>query len=303
MRGRALAELRQVEDRHRRRPVDHRPRHPRAAVRARRQAIGAGVGAHRLDRPRLRVGDAGQPQRRQPAVVVEPHHVARIEREPRRRQPEGRGLAADPFLEQRPAAAALGVAGGRGDGEALGGHPERRTGRAARLDAHRVVFLVGAHQLPLQRLRQLGLLRPHQLDDLGVGVGAGHEVVESERRYRPPVARLEADDALALDRVEAELPRQRRDRGARAFERGDQIAVHDVGERRDVDLAVGQPGAAAELAHEAAERDRAEPAVQPVAEPPVVGVGPDVAARREGRERPRVPGPGRGLGGGDHPAR
>ena len=37
-------------------------------------------------------------------------------------------------------------------------------------------------------------------------------------------------------------------------------------------------------------------------EPPVVGVGPDVAARRERRIRPRVPGPGGGLGGGDHPA-
>ena len=234
--------------------------------------------------------------------MVEPHHVAGIERQPRRRQPEGRGLAADPLLEQRPAAAALGVAGGRGDGEGLRGHAQRRAGRAARLDAHRVVLLVGAHQLPLQRLRQLGLLRPHQLEDLGVGVGAGDEIVEGERRHRPAVARLEADDALALDRVEAEVPRQRRDRGARAFERGDQIAVDDVGERRDVDLAVRQPGAAAELADEAAERDRAEPAVQPVAEPPVVGVGPDVAARREGRERPRVPGPGGGLGGGDHPA-
>ena len=124
VRGRALAELRQVEDRDRRRPVDDRPRHPHAAVRARRQAVGAGVGAHRLDRPRAGVGDAGQPQRREPAVVVEPHHVAGIERQPRRRQPEGRGLAADPFLEQRPAAAALGVAGGRGDGEALGGHAQ-----------------------------------------------------------------------------------------------------------------------------------------------------------------------------------
>ena len=157
--------------------------------------------------------------------MVEPHHVARIEREARRRQPEGGGLAADPLLEQRAAAAPLGVAGRRGDGEALRGHPQRRAGRAAGLDAHRVVFLVGAHQLPLQRLRQLGLLRADQLDDLGVGVGAGDEVVEGERRHRPAVARLEADDALALDRVEAEVPRERRDRGARALERGDQVAV------------------------------------------------------------------------------
>ena len=86
VRRRALAELRQVEDRHRRRPVDHRPRHPRA--RGRSPAPG-----HRRWRrcapPRPRapgIGDAGQPQRRQPAVVVEPHHVAGIEREPRRRQ-------------------------------------------------------------------------------------------------------------------------------------------------------------------------------------------------------------------------
>ena len=36
-----------------------------------------------------------------------------------------------------------------------------------------VVFLVGTDQLPLQRLRQLGLLRPHQLEELGVAVGTG----------------------------------------------------------------------------------------------------------------------------------
>ena len=188
--------------------------------------------------------------------MVEPDHVAGIEREARRRQPERGGLAADPFLEQRPPAAALGVAGGRRDRKGLGGDPQRRAGRAPRLDAHRVILLVGAHQLPLQRLRQLGLLRPHQLDDLGVGVGARHKVVEGERRHRPPVARLEADDALALDRVEAEMPRQGRDRGARAFECSDQVSMHHVGEGRDVDLAVGQPGAAAEVAHQ---RARARP--------------------------------------------
>lgn len=36
----------------------------------------------------------------------------------------------------------LGVAGGRGDGEGLRGHPQRRSGPAARLDAHRIVFLI-----------------------------------------------------------------------------------------------------------------------------------------------------------------
>ena len=88
---------------------------------------------------------------------------------------------------------------------------ERRPGRAARLDAHRVVFLVGPHQLPLQRLRQLGLLRADELEKLAIGLGARHEVVEAERGDRPLVTWLEAVYALALDRVEAEVPRQRRD--------------------------------------------------------------------------------------------
>ena len=146
--------------------------------------------------------------------MVETHHIAGIEREPRRRQAEGRGLASDPLLEQGPAAAALGVTCGRGDGEGLRGHAQSGSGRSARLDAHRVILLVDAHQLPLQRLRQLGFLRPGELDDLGVRVGAGDEIVETERRRRPAVARLEAEDALALDRVEAELSRQGCDRGA-----------------------------------------------------------------------------------------
>ena len=150
--------------------------------------------------------------------MVELDHVAGIERQARRRQPERRGLAADPFLEQRPAAAPVGVAGDRGDGEALGGDAQRLAGGAPRLDGHRVVVLLGVQHLPLQRLRQLGLLRADELDHLAVGALADREIVEPERRRRPPVARLEADHALALDRVEAELPGQRCDRGARALD-------------------------------------------------------------------------------------
>jgi hypothetical protein len=63
--------------------------------------------------------------------VVELHHVAGIEREPRGRQPERRGLAADPFLEQRPAAAAVGIAGDGCDREALGGDAKRLAGGTA----------------------------------------------------------------------------------------------------------------------------------------------------------------------------
>ena len=73
-------------------------------------------------------------------------------------------------------------------GEALGGDAQRLAGGAPRLDGHRVVVLLGVQHLPLQRLRQLGLLRPHQLDHLAVGTLADREIVEAERR-RPAAGR------------------------------------------------------------------------------------------------------------------
>ena len=109
MRRHALAELRQVEEGDGRRPVDHRPRTPWLALGSRREAEGGGIGAHRLDDPGPGVGDRGHPERGQPPVMVELDDVAGVERQARRRQAEGRGLAADPFLEQRPAAAPVGV--------------------------------------------------------------------------------------------------------------------------------------------------------------------------------------------------
>ena len=116
-----------------RRSAARRP--PASAARGSRSGPGASPKAPASVRTasidaRAGVGDAGHPQRGQPAVVVELDDVAGIEREARRRQPEGGGLAADPFLEQRPAAAPVGLAGDRGDGEALGGDAQRLAGRA-----------------------------------------------------------------------------------------------------------------------------------------------------------------------------
>ena len=119
--------------------------------------------------------------------MVELHDVTGIERKARRRQPERRGLAADPFLDQRPAAAPIGLAGDGGDGEALGGDAQRLAGGAPRLDGHRVVITFRVQHLPLQRLRQLGLLGAHQLDHLAVGTLADREIIERQRHHRPPV--------------------------------------------------------------------------------------------------------------------
>ena len=74
------------------------------------------------------------------------------------------------------------------------------------------------------------------------------------RRDRPALAHDEADHALALDGVEAEVPGERGDRGARALERGDDVALDRAPEAGDVDAVVGHPGAAAEVAHQRGER-------------------------------------------------
>ena len=57
----ALAELRQVEERHRRRPVDHRLRRPWLPLGPGRQPEGGGIGPHRLDEARAGVGGRGHP--------------------------------------------------------------------------------------------------------------------------------------------------------------------------------------------------------------------------------------------------
>ena len=109
---------------------------------------------------------------------------------------------------------------------------------------------------------------------------------------RSPPAHQEADGAFAFDLVEPEMLGQRGDRGARAFQRGDRIALGRAPEARDIDAAFRQPGAQAEVTDEGCERDCAQPPGQPMPEPPVGAIGPDVAQRRKERIGPRIPGPG-----------
>jgi hypothetical protein len=109
----------------------------------------------------------------------EPDHVGRIERQPRGRQAEGGAFPADPGFHQRAAAAAFGLLGRDRHREGLGGDARRVDGDAAGLDEGRVVILVGAGDLPLQRLRQFGLLAAGQLESLALA--AGDQIVDGQR--------------------------------------------------------------------------------------------------------------------------
>ena len=158
-----------------------------------------------------------------------------IEREARGRQTERRRLAAHPRLHQRAAAAPLGLLGRHGHREGLGGDPGRVHGDASRLDEHRVIILVGPRDLPFQRLRQFGLLAARQFQD--VALAGGDQIVGREGGDGGPAAHDEADHALGLHRVEAEVARQRGDRGARAFQRRDGVALDRAPEAGDADPA------------------------------------------------------------------
>ena len=263
MRGLVLGQLRQVHQHRIRRAEHDGPRQRRRAGIAGRQVVGRAVLAHRLDAARLGVGDGDEPQIDQPPVMREPDRVGRIEREARGRQTERRRLAAHPRLHQRAAAAALGLLGRHRHREGLGGDPGRVHGDAPRLDEGGVVILVGAGDLPFQRLRQFGLLAARQFQH--VALAGGHQIVGREGGDGRPAAHDEADHALGLHGVEAEVARQRGDRGARAFERRDGVALDRAPEAGDVDPGLGQPGAQAEVPDERRQRHRAEPSGQPVA--------------------------------------
>jgi hypothetical protein len=164
MRRLVLAQLRQVEERDLGRPEDRGPRRRGSPRRAGRQVVVRPVLPHRLDGAAVGIADRDDPVLGLPPVMGEAHHVARIEREPGGRQPEGRGLASGPGLHQRAPAAALGLLGRNGHGEGLRRDPARRHGDAPRLDQRAVVIPVGAGERPLQRLRQLGLLAAGELE-------------------------------------------------------------------------------------------------------------------------------------------
>jgi hypothetical protein len=97
--------------------------------------------------------------------------IGRIERQPRGRQAEHRTLAAGPRFHQRAAAAAFGLLGRHRHREALGGDAGRVDGDAPGLDLRGLVILVGAGDLPLQGLRQFGLLAAGQFEDVAFSRG------------------------------------------------------------------------------------------------------------------------------------
>lgn len=117
-----------------------------------------------------------------------------------------------------------------------------------------------------------------------------------------PAAHYEANHAFAFDHIEAEMPGQRGDRGARAFERGDGIALDRTPESCDIDAGVRQPGAAAKVTDKGSERDRAQPPGQPMPETPVRAIGPDIAQRRKEGIGPGIPSPGGAFRNLDHAA-
>jgi hypothetical protein len=173
-------------------------------------------------------------------VVRQLDDVAGIEGEPRRRQQEGRGLTPCPRLHQCPPAAPLSLLRWDCHGEGLGGHSSGLHCRARRLDDRGVVLLVGPRQLPLQRLRQLRLLRPSQLQELATSARGNGEIVGQDGADGPALAHHEADAPAALDCVEAEVPRERGDRAARAFERADEVAFDCAPEAGDVVAVFGR---------------------------------------------------------------
>lgn len=230
--------------------------------------------------------------------MVQGDHVARIEGKLGGRQPEGSGLAPHPRFHQRAAAAPIGFFGRHRHREAVRGHPRRPYRDAPRLDGHPVVILVRARDLPLEGMRQFGLLPARQFHHLARA--RGHHVVGRDGCDPTAPAHGEADATLAPEGIEPEMSRQHGERGPGRFQRGDDIAVHRAGQARDVNPDIRQPRALAEVAHQRRQRDRAEPAGQPVLQTPVLAIGPEVAEFREERIGPGVPCPPGAFGNIDH---
>ena len=181
---------------HIRRAEHHGPGQRGRARIAGRQIIGGAVLADGLDAAAIGIGDGHQPQLDLAAVMDEPDHVGGVQRQPRGRQAEGGAFAADPGFHQRAAAAAFGLLGRDCHREALGGDAGGVDGDAAGFDKGRVVILVGARDLPLQRLRQFGFLRADQFQCLALAGDATRSSGAMVSNGRPP-AHDEADHAFA----------------------------------------------------------------------------------------------------------
>ncbi len=189
--------------------------------------------------------------------MVEVHHVQRIQREARRGQAERYPLSPDPCLHQGPPTPRLGKLRRHRHGEGFRGDPRRLHGDAPRLHLNRVVILVRARDRPFQGLGKLGLLPARKLERFAVA--RRDQIVNAERDERRTTAHEKADNALAFDGIETEVPAQHGERGPRALYVADHIAVDRSGQVADIDLRLLQPSAETDGPHERPEADPSRP--------------------------------------------
>jgi hypothetical protein len=121
-----------------------------------------------------------------------------------------------------------------GDGELLRLHAHGIHGDAAGLHGHRLVILVRRQHPPFQHARQFCLLASREFDILGFRLAGGDQIICRDRCHQSSTPRHEAQHPLALDRIEAEIPRQRCNRGLRAFQGGDHEPRHGIGVAREI---------------------------------------------------------------------
>ena len=106
----------------------------------------------------------------------------------------------------------------------------------------------------------------------------------------------EHDPPVHLGSVEGEHARQRTDGLLWRLEAGQHEPLDRAGQAGCVDLGIGQPRAAAQVAHKSAQRHAAEATIQPMAQPPVFAVRPDLVQRGIERIGAGIPGPRRRIG-------
>ena len=291
-----VAQQRQIHQPQDRRAIDRRRRERRRRNAVQRRRIDRRFRAHGFGFARALVEHARQPERPRLAIDDEIDHVARIERDARRRQRQLRGLAGNPCFDER-------AIGDRLRLNLI--HHERQpqialalgiTGKPRRRDRAGLVFVNGVGEADRHFVRKFGFLAARQRDLFAL-IGHG-EFGQGQRGDRGPPARHEADHAVGFDRIEGIGGRQRFDLGARAHRPVAQISGDDADQRRHI---IGREAdAAAAFGDERGQIGEADLAVQPVAERIEIAVGPEIGASRPGGIGTRVPCPdAEGL---DHPA-
>lgn len=202
--GLVLADLRQVQHHHFRCAEDDGAGERGRSRIAGWQIIDSAVLVDSFDAPRVGIGDGDEAELDLAAVMRQPDHVGRVQCQPRGWQAEGGAFPADPGFHQRAAAAAFGLLGWDRHRERTGRDARRVDGDAPCLDGGSVIILIRARNLPLQRLRQFRLLAARQLERLALA--GGNQIVDGQRCGRGTAAHDEADHALRLDGIEAEMP-------------------------------------------------------------------------------------------------